>query len=138
MVVVVLVAIATGIASLSLRDAAQGKLEEEGARLSALLESARAQSRIVGTDVHWAPASDGSGFQFVGLPPLSTAELPTHWLDTETHAEVVGATQVVLGPEPLLPAQRIVLHLGEHTVAVGTDGLAPFQIVTPADTVAAQ
>ncbi len=30
------------------------------------------------------------------------------------------------------------LHLGEHELAVGTDGLSPFQIVTGAETVAAR
>ena len=139
MVVVLLVAIATGITSLSLRDASQSKLEEEGARLSALLESARTQSRIVGTDVRWQPANDGSGgFQFIGLPQLATEQLPTHWLDSDTHANIVGAPQILLGPEPLLPQQRVVLHLGDHELAVGTDGLSPFQIIVPGDAVAAQ
>ena len=138
MVVVLLVAIATGITSLSLRDSSQSKLEEEGARLSALLESARTQSRIVGTDVRWQPTKDGGGFEFLGLPPLATTQLPNHWLDSETHADIVGAPQILLGPEPLLPPQRVVLHLGDHEIAVGTDGLAPFQVVTPGDDVAAR
>jgi general secretion pathway protein H len=128
MVVVVLVALATAITSLSLRDAAQGKLEEEGARLAALLETARTQSRVVGTDVRWVPLDDGS-FQFVGLPASAQRELPTHFLDSGTRAEIVGQPQVLLGPEPLLPAQRVVLHLGNHEIAVATDGLAPFAIV---------
>lgn len=138
MVVVLLVAVATGTVSLSLRDSSRSKLEEEGARLSALLESARAQSRVVGTDVRWAPLKEGSGFQFIGLPALATAQLPTHWLDDDTYARIVGSDQLQLGPEPLLPAQRVVLHLGDRELAVGTDGLSPFQIVTPADTVAVQ
>jgi general secretion pathway protein H len=122
---------------LSLRDRSQSKLEEEGARLSALLESARTQSRIVGTDVRWAPLTEG-GFKFIGLPAQATQELPNHWLDGATTATVVGAPQLLLGPEPLLPAQRVVLHLGERQLAVGTDGLSPFQIVTDSATVAAQ
>jgi general secretion pathway protein H len=136
MVVVLLVAIATGLTSLSLRDSAQNKVEEEGARLAALLETARTQSRIVGTDVRWAPLQDSSGFQFLGLPALATAQLPSHWLDSDTHAEIVGAPQLILGPEPLLPAQRVVLTIGEHHVAVGTDGLAPFEVITPGDAAA--
>lgn len=139
MVVVLLVAVATGITSLSMRDSSQSKLEEEGTRLSALLESARTQSRIVGTDVRWQPVRDGTGgFEFLGLPELATRQLPTHWLDGETHADIVGAPQILLGPEPLLPQQRVVLHLGDREIAVGTDGLAPFQILAPADTVAAR
>lgn len=128
MVVVLIVAIASGVIALSLRDRSQTKLEEEGARLSALLETARTQSRIVGTDVRWQPLTAG-GFEFLGLPALATKELPTKWLDADTSASIVGAPQLLLGPEPLLPAQRVVLHLGDREIAVGTDGLAPFQIV---------
>ncbi len=139
MVVVLLVAIATGITSLSLRDSSQSKLEEEGARLSALLESARTQSRIVGTDVRWQPVTDGAGgFEFLGLPELAAKQLPTRWLDAGTHADIVGSPQVLLGPEPLLPQQRIVLHLGERELAVGTDGLGPFQILGGAENAAAK
>ena len=137
MVVVLIVAIASGAVAVTLRDRSQSKLEEEGARLSALLESARTQSRIVGTDVRWAPVAEG-GFKFIGLPAQATQELPNHWLDGDTTATVVGAPQLLLGPEPLLPAQRVVLHLGERQLAVGTDGLSPFQIVTDGATVAAQ
>ncbi len=137
MVVMLIVAVATGMTTLALRDRSQSKLEEEGARLSALLETARTQSRIVGTEVHWAPLTTG-GFEFVGLPTLAAKELPTHWLDTDTTATVVGAPQLRLGPEPLLPAQRVVLHLGERQIAVGTDGLSPFQIVDGSATTATQ
>ena len=129
MVVVMLVALATGLTTLSLRDASQSKLEEEGARLSALLETARTQSRIIGTDVRWQPTTDGTSFQFLGLPARAAAELPTKWLDADTRAEIVGEPQLLLGPEPLLPAQRVILRLSNHELAVGTDGLAPFAIV---------
>jgi general secretion pathway protein H len=129
MVVVMLVALATALTTLSMRDSSQNKLEEEGARLSALLETARTQSRIIGTDVRWQPTSDGTSFQFLGLPARAAAELPTKWLDADTRADIVGAPQLLLGPEPLLPAQRVILRLSNHELAVGTDGLSPFAIV---------
>ena len=132
MVVMLIVAVAAGILTLSMRDASQNKVEEEGARLAALLESARTQSRIIGTDVRWEPSHEG-GFRFLGLPAPALEQLPKGWLDAETTATIVGAPQVLLGPEPLLPAQRIVLRLGEHEVAVGTDGLAPFEVIQAAD-----
>ena len=131
MVVLLLVALATALTTLAMRDSAQSKLEEEGVRLSALLESARTLSRIVGTEVRWEPARDG-GFRFVGLPATSATSLPTHWLDAETRAQVLGEPQLRLGPEPLLFAQRVVLRLGAYRVAVGTDGLSPFGIVESA------
>ncbi len=137
MVVVLIVAVATGMTVLSMRDRSQSKLEEEGARLSAVLETARTQSRIVGTEVRWAPLADG-GFQFLGLPSIAAKELPSRWLDADVQASVVGAAQLRLGPEPLLAAQRVVLRLGERQIAVGTDGLAPFEIVPDSDTVVAK
>jgi len=137
MIVVLIVAVATAAVTLSLRDRSQNKLEEEGARLSALLETARTQSRIVGTEVHWQPLDTG-GFQFQGLPAVAASELPSRWLDAGTTATIVGAPVLRLGPEPLLPAQRVMLHLGDRQLAVGTDGLAPFEIVTSTDTVAAK
>jgi general secretion pathway protein H len=128
MVVMLIVAVATGMVTLTLRDRSQSQLETEGARLAALLESARSQSRIVGTEVRWAPLATG-GFEFLGLPAKAAKELPTRWLESDTTATVVGAPQLRLGPEPLLPAQRVVLHLDNREIAVGTDGLSPFQIV---------
>ena len=132
-----IVAVATGMVTLTLRDRSQSQLETEGARLAALLESARSQSRIVGTEVRWAPLATG-GFEFLGLPAKAAKELPTRWLESDTTATVVGAPQLRLGPEPLLPAQRVVLHLGEREIAVGTDGLTPFQIIDAATPAPAQ
>jgi len=136
--VMLIVAVAAGMITVSLRDSSQSKVEEEGARLAALLESARTQSRIVGTDVRWEPLQEGSGFHFLGLPAPALKELPTHWLDPDTHATIVGEPQLRLGPEPLLPVQRVVLKLGEHEVTVGSDGLSPFEILPPAETAPAQ
>jgi len=137
MVVMLIVAVAAGILTLSMRDSSQNKVEEEGARLAALLESARTQSRIIGTDVRWEPSHEG-GFRFLGLPAPALEQLPKGWLDSETTATIVGAPQVLLGPEPLLPAQRVVLHLRDHEVAIGTDGLAPFEVLQGAAAPAAQ
>jgi general secretion pathway protein H len=141
LIVLALVAIGTGVVSLALRDRATGKLEEEGARLAALLESARAESRAAGLAVRWVPtgALDAAesagerGFRFVGLPP--SLALPARWLDPNTSAQVVGAPVVVLGPDAILPAQRIVLSLDDRRVEVGTDGLGPFALLPAVETV---
>src|SRR5512137_2061782 len=70
MIVLTLVAIAAGVISLSLRDPASTRLEHEAARLVALLESARAESRASGLPVRWVPqrVGDDVDFRFVGLP----------------------------------------------------------------------
>ena len=103
MVVVLIVAVASAAVTLSLRDRSQSKLEEEGARLSALLETARTQSRIVGTDVRWAPLTTG-GFQFLGLPAAGRQGAAVALARRRHHAPPSSARRsCVLGPEPLLP-----------------------------------
>lgn len=129
MVVVALIAIASAVVSLALRDPSAAKLEQEAARLVALLESARAEARASGLSARWEPLAqqpDGSGFRFVGLP--ATEPLPTHWLDPATAAQVLGARAVVLGPEPLIGAQRILLRLEDQRLTLATDGLGPFAV----------
>jgi general secretion pathway protein H len=134
MVVVALIAIASAVASLALRDPAASKLEHEAVRLAALLESARASARSSGMAARWMPLSqdpDGAGFRFVGLP--QTEPLPTHWLDSATSAQVIGGTAVTLGPEPLIGEQRIVLRLDDQRLTLATDGIGPFAIADNRD-----
>jgi general secretion pathway protein H len=129
LVVVALIAIATAVASLALRDPAAARLEQEAARLVALLESARAEARASGLAARWEPLSeqaDGSGFRFVGLP--ATDQLPTRWLDASTAAQVIGARAIVLGPEPLIGEQRILLRLDNQRLVLSTDGIGPFAV----------
>ena len=130
LVVVALIAIASGLMSLSLRDPSGTQLENEAARLVALLESARAESRSSGMTVRWEPhTSEGKaeeGFMFIGL--TNASDFPTHWLGSGVSAEIVGARALVLGPEPLIPAQRLVLRLEDHRLAIATDGLNPFAV----------
>lgn len=133
LVVLTLVAIGAGVISLALRDPAASRLEEEGARLATLLESARAEARAAGLTVRWVPARAGevyagqpgdAAFRFVGLP--ASIALPSRWLDPRTTAQVVGDSALLLGPDAILPPQRVLLSLEDRRIEVGTDGLAPF------------
>jgi general secretion pathway protein H len=45
-------------------------------------------------------------------------------------AEVVSATAVLLGPEPILPAQRIVLRLEDRRLVLASDGLSAFAVAS--------
>jgi len=131
MVVVALIAIASAVASLALRDPAATRLEHEAARLAALLEAARSEARAIGLAVSWMPLVDPNGvggFRFVGLPASNA--LPTRWLSQGVSAELPGARAVLLGPEPLIGAQRIVLHLDDQSLTLATDGLGPFGVVS--------
>ncbi len=139
LLVVALIAVASGVVSLALRDPQASQLEREAARLVSLLEMGRAQARGSGLAVAWVPgaaaATPGStpeptDFNFVGLP--AALKLPTRWLGEGVSADVVGARNITLGPEPLIGPQRILLRLGERQLLLSTDGLSPFQ-VTDAD-----
>ncbi len=132
MVVLAIVAIGAGLVSLAIRDPAETRLEHEAARLVALLESARAEARTSGLAVVWVPGSDTQAepFRFTGLP--AAMALPTRWLDDAVSAQVVGADALVLGPEAILPPQRVLLRLGERQLAIASDGLGGFA-VAPAD-----
>ncbi len=137
MVVVAIVALATASVTLALRDDSGTRLEREAMRLTALIESARAQSRTSGLPVVWRPRPNG--FEFIGLPtpregnrPAGVSDGPQRWLNEDTAAQVLqppGATGLVLGPEPLIPAQRVVIGLGERRLVLASDGLGPFAVV---------
>jgi general secretion pathway protein H len=124
MLVIALLAVAVGMATLALRDGNASRLEEEGERLSALLEGGRAKSRAMGLDLRWAPDPDRPGFNFIGLPASVT--MASTWIDERTRAEVIGAPDLRLGPEPVIGAQRLMLRLEDRSLVLATDGLGPF------------
>jgi len=124
LVVVSIVAIASAGVALALRDSAQTTTEREAVRLAALLEAGRAQSRMRGVAVHWR--STPTGFRFEGLPPQT---LPEQWLSAST--AVTAGSHVVLGPDPIIPPQTVVLFSSQQPaflVRVATDGLQPFSL----------
>ncbi len=132
-IVMAIVAVATAVVMIALRDSAESKLEEEGERLTALLEMARAEARVSGTTVYWVPRNDDGSetdtrlrFRFVGLSDRQP--MPMHWLDPATRADVVGSPSVLLGPEAILPPQRIVLRLADRRLELASDGLGPFAV----------
>lgn len=133
MVVMAIVAIGIGLATLAMRDPAGTRLEVDAARLATLLETARTEARTGRLAVAWIPTNDPQRdpFVFAGLPPGQA--LPTRWLDAEVSAQVVGGNQVVLGPEAILPPQRIVLRLDDRRLEVASDGLSAFAVVPPAE-----
>jgi general secretion pathway protein H len=142
LVVLVLVAIGAGVVSLALRDGSATKLEEEGARLAALLEGARAESRAAGVPVYWVPGSGDEptvagaaaadeGFRFVGMPV--SVNMPRHWLEPRVTAQVVGGKGLVLGPDAIVPPQRLVLRLDDRRIEIATDGLAAFAVTAAPD-----
>jgi general secretion pathway protein H len=123
LVVLSLIAIASAVAALALRDPAASQLDREAVRLSALLEAGRAESRASGVAVRFETVAAG-GFRFVGTPAAQA--LPTQWLAPQTRAEIVGARALVLGPEAILPPSNLRLRLGDQQTLLVSDGLSPF------------
>jgi general secretion pathway protein H len=136
LVVLAIVALATAGATLALRDSNATQLEREALRLAAMLESARAQSRTSGIPVVWRTLPQG--FEFLGLRPREedpdSLAGARNWLDPQTRAQIerpANAATLVLGPEPLIASQRLILLLGERQLTLATDGLAAFAVVSP-------
>jgi general secretion pathway protein H len=123
LVVVAIVAVASAGVSFALRDAGGAPLERDAQRLAALLDSARAQSRLTGLPVRWIATNEG--FRFDGM---AADRLPQTWLAPDTR--VAGpVTQLLLGPEPIIGPQAVVLTSADHperSMRVATDGLRPF------------
>jgi len=133
-VVLVLIALASGLAGLALRQSDASRLEREAVRLAALLEAARAEARATGVAVRFELASTPDAeapYRFVGLAPSQA--LPQRWLEPGTQARIDANPPVLLlGPEPMIGAQRLVLSLGGQSLTLATDGLAPFSPQGPA------
>ena len=117
LIVVALIAIASTVTALALRDPSVTRLEREAARLAALLEGARAESRAAGIPVLWMPVPDGGGFRFVGLP--RTVQLPTQWLGEGMSAEVLNSRGAA-------PAASLTSKIQGHDVAFGVPHLRCF------------
>jgi len=132
MVVVAMIAVTTAVVAFAIPDPSSTRLEREAARLIALLESARTQARAGAMTVLWVPQSNGpdADYQFLGLPPALMP--PLKWLEPEVKAEVVGGRSIVLGPEPVIGPQSVILRMEDKQIIVGTDGLSAFDVITGA------
>lgn len=136
LVVIAIIAIATAAVSLSLRDDRDSALERESLRLGTLLEVARARSRATGTPITWQASPQGYTFSGVpSAPSNDTDQLhPFYpWLSDGMRAQIESpatARELLLGPEPVIPVQTVVLRLEEREMRLGTDGLRPFGLVS--------
>lgn len=150
MVVMALVALASATVILSWRDPQQDQLQQEAERLAALLEAARAESRLQGQPLFWqarpAPSADGDDFAWrdalgQAWPPQVTAPAalmgpgawPRRWLQPGVqaqvfHPEASAQGRLRLGPEPWIGPQEVGLSLGAQRLRLATDGLSPFAV----------
>lgn len=132
-VVITIIAFATAALSLAMQDSQHTVLAKEAQSLAASLEAARAQARAQGQAVRWRLVPQG--FVREGTPPTPNANKP-ELAYTWSNASVTGSTAqaLLLGPEPMIPAQSIRLwspDAPQIALQVSTDGLRPF-VVSPA------
>ncbi len=124
LVVLAIIGVAAGGITFGLRDNQEATLYKQAEQIAAVLEIGRAQSRARGLAAEFAV--DEEGFM-VKDPGMAIDEKKrTSWL--AKGITVTGSLPVRLGPEPILPAQTIVISLGEHSLRVGTQGLKPFAL----------
>lgn len=142
LVVLFIVALLSGGAVWTISQQSRHAPLREAQRLTALLEEARAQSQSQGRPVQWR-AIEG-GFEFPGLTTQTPEREPMtrqyRWLREDASAVVLqpAGTTLLLGPEPVLPPQRLRLQVDGQAVDIGTDGAQAFSVwpAHPADGVA--
>ena len=123
---VAIMAMATAGVGLAMRDSSQTQLEREAQRLAALLESARAQSRMSANPVRWRATA--TGFAFEGLAG-SRACPRTGWAAdvraTETRVRACWA----LSPSSARSAYGWQsLSQPTRSLTIATDGVRPFAV----------
>lgn len=130
LVVIVILAIAAGMVSLSVAPAEDRLLAEEADRLAALFRLAHDQARVGGRPIVWH--ADLHGYRFVGADgqPISGEGDPLRARAWPFPVTRVEAPTIAFGGEPLLaPARiRIATRSRELTLALdafGTLSLAP-------------
>lgn len=124
LVVLAIIGVAAGGIMLGLRDNQETQLYKQAEQVAAVLEIGRAQSRARGLAAEFAVNEEGFMVKDPGVA-IDEKKL-TPWL--AKGIVVAGSLPVRLGPEPILPAQTIVLSLGDHSLRIGTQGLKPFAI----------
>ena len=131
MIVVALIALASGIASLALRDPASAQLEQEAVRLSALLEAARAEARAAGVPVRWQltePVPTPAKARRLSLRrPAGRCALPRRWAGCTRASARDRRRRARCSSGPSRDrAQRIVLRLDDQQARARDRRPGPF------------
>lgn len=125
LVVLAIIAIASGAVVLSLRDSPQTRLQAEAERLIAVLEASRADARASNTAMRWH--ADDKGFQVHTLPATGPALQNMAWLHKGTQA---SPTDLLISAEPVQARSRLTLsHDSGARLTIGTDGAAAFKVL---------
>ena len=126
LVVLALTALASTGVIMALASPAQGRLAEEGDRLAAILDAARAQSRLNGLPVTLTTRRGGFDIDGLEAPAFHSG-----WLHAGTEVVADAPFSLTLPPEPVIGARRIVLRDRDAPgvqAIVSSDGLRPFGV----------
>lgn len=149
LVVLVALALLGTLAVLSLRDDREQLLHTEADRLIAMLEAARAESRATGAPIVWFPigpleldrsnergqAARTNAWQGFAFEVRASSSFSGPRVATATWAAKAGLslgvrTQpsdlLVLGPDPIIPSQSVIIEHAGRFVEISTDGVSPF------------
>lgn len=127
LLVLAIMALGSSAVVFALRDGPAQQLEKEAQRLNAWLEATRVQARTQGLQVQ--ALSSEQGVRISVLPAGALPDKQLMWLHASTIAQ---GSPLILGPEPLLPAQSWFLSsrsFPAQSLRIGTDGLHPFKVL---------
>ena len=134
LVVLLIVGLVSAGVVLSLPDPGHSALQKEGRRLSAVLEAARAESRSRASPVVAQLAVDGLRLKRPGRPEELVAWLQPAMQGAVMAGAAAPANTLILGPEPLIPPQRLRLWLQGQSLDLYTDGVSPFALAPQGET----
>jgi len=110
------------------------QLTKEANRLIALLEAARAEARISGSQTLWTTTNNGFHFISNQNSKITNTSIFKQWLTPGVSAFIDTnsthkSSYIILGPEPIIPPQKITLTLGQTSLDIKTNGATPFATV---------
>jgi prepilin-type N-terminal cleavage/methylation domain-containing protein len=127
-VVLAIVGLLSTLVAWSARPSIPQQLHQEGVRLAIWLQASHVQARASGWPVLARASAQGVELTGPGWDPLNTPRLA--W--RTPNIQVQGpATELVLGPEPYLPAQQWILGSAldpSARVRIWTDGTGPWMV----------
>jgi general secretion pathway protein H len=128
MVVLVIIALVTGLVALRIQPDPQQQLRMDGERLSLWLEAVRAQSRVQGRPAQARVTAQG--VEVIGLTQANQAAPRLNWLSSDTRP-ALPESLLWLGPEPILAAQKLTLvsvRDPSTSTVIWTNGLGPWAL----------
>lgn len=128
--VVMLIAIAAGVATLALGDAEPRRMREEAERLTALFRIATAEARASGRALTWE--ADHSGYRFRAYDDEATERLPEELRRVRSwpfEVEHVGTPRILITREPVREPALIQIAARGRDLHLALDALGHLSLV---------